>query len=179
MTITLTAKAIERFWKDTHHEPNSGCWLWGGACDQHGYGCINNNYVSIRAHRASWLIHYGDIGTMMVLHRCDNPPCVNPAHLFLGTQEDNARDMFAKGRAVITNLPPNPSGEMCSAAILTECDAHSILRRADGGIRKVKIAEEFKVSVSTVYNICSGKTWKHLPRNNATRAHVAADAGRT
>lgn len=82
-------------------EPNTGCWLWEGATIRSGYGRHNINGVQMGAHRASWIIHNGDIPDgMHVCHKCDTPPCVNPDHLFLGTHADNMRDMQAKERGL-------------------------------------------------------------------------------
>lgn len=81
-------------------EPNSGCWLWIGACDSVGYGNFRIKNKSWKAHRFSWTIHNGIIPDgLFVLHKCDVRPCINPNHLFLGTHLDNMRDMHAKGRA--------------------------------------------------------------------------------
>lgn len=79
---------------------DSGCWEWTGARLVKGYGLVGNVGGTIQAHRAAWLLtHFVIPDGMQVLHRCDNPPCINPAHLFLGTPADNMRDMVAKGRA--------------------------------------------------------------------------------
>lgn len=76
-----------------------GCWSWVGAKHRHGYGQIRVNKKLLAAHRVSWLLHYGQIPDgMCVLHKCDNPECTNPEHLFIGTMKDNSRDMMAKGR---------------------------------------------------------------------------------
>jgi hypothetical protein len=79
---------------------SDGCWSWLGSTTSDGYGCISA-FGELRAHRASWVLHHGPIPSgMHVLHRCDNPPCTNPDHLFLGTIADNNRDRNRKGRDV-------------------------------------------------------------------------------
>lgn len=82
-------------------EPNTGCWLWCGTLNQNGYGKILRRvHGEVSAHRLFWTAHRGPIPDgLWVLHRCDTPACVNPAHLFLGTIQDNTYDMIAKGRA--------------------------------------------------------------------------------
>lgn len=103
---------IEKFWDYVEKLPQPECWRWRGHHDEHGYPRIapsrskrrlNNPYGNrrspLKASRVSWEIHNTRIPLgLHVLHRCDNPGCVNPEHLFLGTHQDNMRDMFAKGR---------------------------------------------------------------------------------
>ena len=97
----IHAPVEERYWR--YCRPSEyGCWDWVGARDTFGYGVIGRGGRGrghTGAHRVSWQIHRGPIPPgMYVLHRCDNPPCSNPAHLFLGTHRDNVADMVAKGR---------------------------------------------------------------------------------
>ena len=94
----------QRFLAKVHHEPNSGCWLWGASLDGKGYGQFQmgtkNKQKLVRAHRVSWELEREPIPDgLHVLHKCDIRPCVNPDHLFLGTQKDNLVDMAQKGRA--------------------------------------------------------------------------------
>lgn len=106
----------ERFWNHVEAIPEgSGCWEWTGATVKDGYGRVELSHLgkrirAVMAHRLSWGIHMGPIPPgMSVLHHCDNPPCVNPAHLFLGTQADNIRDMILKGR-----YRPKARAEVCA-----------------------------------------------------------------
>jgi hypothetical protein len=86
-----------RFWRNVQKTPT--CWLWTGAYQKPGYGKIGDGSHSKYAHRVSWELQAGAIPHgLQVLHRCDNPQCVRPDHLFLGTQADNVADMYAKGR---------------------------------------------------------------------------------
>jgi len=96
-------------------EPNSGCWLWTGSVNQNGYGQFSVERKTTGAHRASWRLHVGPIPEgMHVCHHCDNPPCVNPQHLFLGTNLDNIADKTKKGRVVSHFATANRAKTVCS-----------------------------------------------------------------
>lgn len=101
-----------RFWsrvREVVPKSNVNCWEWTGIIGTDGYGIAKVDGLSIGAHRLSWTMNRGDIPTgLCVLHRCDNPTCVRPSHLFLGTKSDNSRDALAKGRL---NIPARNRGK--------------------------------------------------------------------
>lgn len=135
-------------------EPNSGCWLWTGAVNPHGYGQITIDGQTVRAHRVSYEAYKGKIpGRSHVLHKCDIPSCVNPEHLFLGTHQDNMRDMKAKGRHKVLK------GQDSKSSKLTDSDV-VFIRKNHGYAAELAIT--FNVSKRTIEQIQRGQTWKHL-----------------
>lgn len=136
-------------------DQRTGCHVWQANRDKDGYGKITINRVSMRAHRVSFARVFGEIPPgAMVCHRCDNPPCVNPEHLFLGTAQENAADQIAKGRRQFYR------GSAHGCAKLTDRDVLEI-RAASGAQRE--IADRFGVSRGLVGRIQRGERWKHLP----------------
>ena len=137
-----------------------GCWAWQGCKHPQGYGLIRNMpaYIAPRlAHRVSWELHFGPIPEgVLVLHRCDNPACSNPEHLFLGSHQDNSDDMVAKGRQAHAGGrvkgDPRLQGENHPRAKLTNAQRAAILT-APGSARE--IAKEFGVAVPTIYALRS------------------------
>jgi hypothetical protein len=143
----------ERFWQKVLRTPD--CWQWIASCTTHGYPQIregNCHSRMLKAHRVCWEIHFGPIPDgMHVLHRCDNPGCVNPSHLFLGTNLDNINDCIAKNR--------KPKGEEIWTSKLRE-DQIPIIRTS--GFSQQKIANIFGITQRAVSKIKLCQTWKHI-----------------
>lgn len=131
------------------------CWLWAGGRDKNGYGMFWAMDKFSRAHRAIWEMIHGDIPDgMAVCHKCDNPPCVNPAHLFTGTALDNHRDCINKGRRACT------SGEYSYRAILNWEKVDEIRRLSSTGVPGKEIANQLNLKYPTVIGVIAQKTWK-------------------
>jgi hypothetical protein len=106
MKKTSRRGPVTREWLESKSmpEPNTGCWLWLGGQDSDGYGQLKVSRKRLAAHRVSYGAFVGDPGELHVLHRCDTPLCINPSHLFLGTNADNQRDKALKGRTAQSKL---------------------------------------------------------------------------
>lgn len=133
-------------------EPNSGCWLWTGTLHHDGYGQIRINNIIHRAHRLSFELHKGPIPDGLgVLHHCDNRPCVNPDHLYAGTEADNARDAQSRGRTL--------RGTKHANSILTEENVREIRTSC---CTDAALARKLGVSRPAVRNARIGITWAHV-----------------
>lgn len=154
----MSAKAIPvpvRFWQYTIKRGPDDCWLWVGArFGANGYGALQVNERALRAHRIAWEMHNGPIPSdRIVCHTCDNPPCVNPAHLYLGTHASNAADKVRRGRV-------NPSvGGGTRPTKLTPKDIAEI-RSAPG--RLAEIAAKYGVSRSQISRVKLRQNWRHI-----------------
>lgn len=144
----------EKFWAKV--QKTETCWLWIGTCNNQGYGetRLHNRYCL--AHRASYELAYGPFAARLdVRHKCDNPPCVNPEHLELGTHLENMRDSVERGR--------NARGEKQGAAKMTEVkvrEARAIF--AQGGITCAEVASRYGVCPQTMGHILRRSTWRHV-----------------
>lgn len=162
----------DRFWKKVLIVPyDAGCWIWlgygriGDSDKFIGYGVIftgtwkpDGTPLAIGAHRASWVLHYGPIPEgLYVMHKCDNPLCVRPDHLRLGTATENCQDKLRKGRA------NPPAGERCAMHKMTEPEVIEIRRLySAGGISLKNLGLRFGLGQTSVMAIVHRKTWKHI-----------------
>lgn len=163
----ITPSALHRFW--SRIERGDDCWEWTGTREHYGHGCLKVGNYAWKAHRLSWTLHHGPVPDgAFVLHRCDNPPCVRPDHLFLGTQADNVRDMIEKGRAKHT---PRPGGAN-SYDKLSVSDVLEIRRRyAEGNIRQRDLGNDFGVSQTEISRIVRGTRWAATSGERSQRGH--------
>jgi hypothetical protein len=143
-------------------EKSDGCWLWRGPQTHDGYGRFGSRLLRkrIRAHIFSKFLETGEVPSLLVCHQCDNPLCVNPAHLFIGTHLDNNSDCSRKGRARVETKIHR--GEANGRSKLTEEEAKRLRDRARGGESPTALAVEFGVSATVVAHIRDGKLWKCL-----------------
>lgn len=145
------------FW--AHANKTETCWLWEGACNIYGHGVfsLDSEHKGTRtgAHRAAWILTYGEIPVgYVVCHRCDVPACINPEHLFLGTQADNIADKVSKGRQA--------RGETHGQAKLTENQVKTIKKAIVAGYENREISKVFLVSRSLISLIRHNKIWSHV-----------------
>ena len=156
--MKITVELIERFSEKWELNKDNGCWEWQHATSSKGYGQIKipKQRKQIPAHRLSYLIHYGEIPDgMLVCHKCDNPKCVRPSHLFLGSYADNSQDMAKKDRHLFGEKHPHNK--------LTEIHVrriHSLFH--DDGVSQGKIAQIYGIGQSTVWKILHGYRWEKV-----------------
>lgn len=184
----LADNDIDRFWSRVDRQAGDACWIWT-AGGRGGYGTFFLGGKMHGAHRVAYRIARGPIPNgLHVCHRCDNPPCVRPDHLFLGTNHENQLDKCAKGRLVTRFQPGHafltpperlPRGERVHCAKLTADDVRRIRRmRAEGRAGRA-IARLFGVSETAIRRVVSGRTWAHVPILDApTDKEVEDDARR-
>lgn len=143
----------ERFWEKVDRGEPGECWEWQGATDTGGYGRIHVDGRDEGTHRVSYeLEHDEKPGDDWVLHHCDNKPCVNPNHLYLGDRSENTKDMYDRGQR-------SGTGEKNPPAKLTNAEVKEIRARVEDGETQYELADEFDVSQSTISHIVTGYNW--------------------
>jgi len=148
---------MTKFFTSFSVDPDTKCWEWDALTHRQGYGWLHFQGKYHLAHRVAWFIFWGRMPQPKeaVCHKCDNPKCVNPDHLFVGTQKDNVADCIAKGRA----RKGHPIGSKNPRAIFTEEQVRNILRDT----RKQRdIAREHGCAESTISMIKRGNNWPQL-----------------
>jgi hypothetical protein len=151
----------DRFWSKASPSP-SGCLEWYRAKTNHGYGAFQYKGQALKAHRVAYELHYGiDPAGKFVCHKCDNPCCIKPEHLFLGTALDNNNDMRAKGRDNFTGPTNPPVGEDRHNSLLTEEEVIRI-RIIGSAITQPELGKAFGVSRQTISAVLRRESWKHI-----------------
>ncbi len=165
----LTEAELIRFFSRV--QKSDTCWSWLGKTDADGYGYFNMRGYKLRAPRIAYRIAVADPQELLVCHKCDNPLCVRPDHLFLGTPANNRRDMDIKGRGAAglrhaQYVCPErmARGERVNTARLVREQVEQIIQRLKQGEVPFRLAKEFDVESTAIYRIQHGKSWKHIPR---------------
>lgn len=195
----ISQEIYTRFWQKVNkfgpvYEPlKTRCWVWIAAKDYEGYGAFNGKPLSKRSHRASWELSIGVIPEgLCVLHKCDNPSCVNPAHLRLGSNKDNTLDMIEKGRHAYGERHGSKTqpekvargdrhGSKTKPGQVSKGKVHALKTRGElNGMAKLtetqaleiktvgqyysvkSLARYYNVQDCTIVNILSGHSWSHL-----------------
>lgn len=156
----------ERFWEKVDIGLDDECWNWRAKLTWTGYGSFRLGNIHIAAHRMSWILHFGEIPRgLFVCHHCDNRKCVNPKHLFVGTNGDNMQDMWDKQRHPTDNMG-RPSatmrGEQNIKAIITADDVRIIRRMNDYGVSHLELSALFGVKKPAIWKIVHRINWSHI-----------------
>lgn len=164
--MVFTDNILKRFWNNVDKTSNpNGCWEWQ-LSKRKGYGFLKIHGRKRSVHRMSYVMHKGAIpGKMLVCHTCDNPSCVNPDHLFVGTVADNSADMIKKGRES-HNGPNKPAiGELNGNVKLKEVDVYRIRLFYKFGIESYKLIKWFNISKTQLHRILRNESWKNIDNN--------------
>lgn len=159
---------LRRLWSFIRISP-AGCWEWqGGTC--RGYGNFKIGELTIKSHRLSYMLFIGPIPQhLSILHRCDNPLCCNPDHLFPGTALENSLDAAAKGRFSKDTF--RKKGDENRGNKLTEAKIRWLWREYNKGRSVKQIADYLKVGSTTVYDVLKGRTWAHIQSGDDIERH--------
>ena len=159
---------IVAFWKKVDKNGPNGCWVWTGYCQRRGHGWLGRQVKGVNygylAHRFAWGLLRGPLkDDDCLLHKCNNPPCVNPDHLYIGDRKDNARDMIAAGRAKFYEravLTPEQVIEIRKAYW------HTKGGRRGGRSNSSELAEKYGISRGAIQALVSGRTWRNVADEN-------------
>lgn len=158
---------VARFESHVDRLGEGDCWPWKMYCFPFGYGAFKFARRSVVAHRVAWVLKMGSVGNECVLHRCDNPRCCNPSHLFLGSKSDNSADMVGKGRHArgdrhaVRKNPSLVTGERNPRAKMSIGDVQEMrVAYAFGGVTMKQLAAKFGVSPAQAHRIISGRQWR-------------------
>ena len=156
----IDQNVLDRFWEKVDIRGRDDCWEWIAGKSSDGYGTFTLNGKTEGAHRVSWTIENVKIPKgLLVCHHCDNRACVNPEHLFVGTDKDNIQDALRKGRMKF----PRKSGEENGLSKLTEEQVLSIREEYKlGNITLGELARKHNVSHVAIWHVIKRKTWKHI-----------------
>lgn len=158
--IEITEKNIENFWKKV--KKTNSCWIWTGGVSSRGYGnfCFHRNgkFINNRAHRFSYFLSKGEIPKkMLICHKCNNPLCVKPAHLYAGTTSDNVRDAIRDGLWNPSQGEKNGQSKLTKEKVLKIRELHK-----NGNYTQQELANLFGVIQQTISLILSRKHWAHI-----------------
>ena len=162
----LQTEFPKHFW-DKAQILETGCWKWTSTTSKRGYGQVKVGDTFYLAHRMSYILTYGEVPPgLQVCHKCDNPWCVRPTHLFAGTPKENTQDSIAKGRKPVLTGPANgmygQCGERNPVHKLTTTNVLAILEAERQGFTRTEIARRFHVSGSLISHILLGRSWRHI-----------------
>ena len=149
-------KSVEqRFWNKVRK--SEGCWQWTGYCDECGYGRFNVNGIIVRTHKFSYELHNGKVPDgLCVLHNCDNPPCVNPVHLYAGTRQQNMSDMVDRGRSLVCEKHHKVRLTWKQVKEIRQ----SYIPRKHTEYNLVGLAKRYGVGCRTIQAIITNESWK-------------------
>lgn len=147
---------VKRFWSKVDKRGPDECWPWIGGKFWDGYGWFSVSGAKKKAHRVAFFLEHGHWPEPCCCHRCDNPACVNPAHLFEGTHAENMRDREQKGRGVSGKGSQNPR------ALLDEKSVAAIKTLLSARVSQASIARQFGVTAGTIAHIRHGRSWAHV-----------------
>jgi hypothetical protein len=150
-------KKLELKIKENVTKDKNGCLVWNGYKDKNGYGKTTIASRSVAVHRIVYAINYDDFDqSLLICHKCDNPACCKPSHLFMGTHKDNERDKIKKGRRNNLNGSKHPFSK------INEKMVNEIRSRYKSGAKLTELSDEFNLTQGHVHKIVKGISWKHL-----------------